>query len=318
MASVANLVEFPDGLGLNVPLFVQCKWCFDASTTVEPTAETSDVLCELTMMDGNHCWAGPLRRRDLAGPLENSWKDPANLRLLREALVAPAAPSVTAPPLFMGGPTAESSWKVEHGELQLTVRFIYREGPVAAIQSARFPKVDLKDSLQTICRSVRALQEDVRKQKEQVQLERATPQQRQEVLKRRLEILPKEVEDHETQLLEALCGVLNAQKRRCRGLWESTCEAPEIAVERGAPTMSLEECLDREVPNVGLREDSPEPAGAPAAGPAGPAASLQIESATSMFSLSYDVARAETTFSIPLTLGMSRVALPSAPSGLSR
>jgi hypothetical protein len=35
-------------------------------------------------MDGNHCWAGPLRRRDLAGPLENSWKDPANLRLLRE------------------------------------------------------------------------------------------------------------------------------------------------------------------------------------------------------------------------------------------
>jgi hypothetical protein len=49
MASVANLVEFPDGLGLNVPLFVQCKWCFDASTTVEPTAETSDVLCELTM-----------------------------------------------------------------------------------------------------------------------------------------------------------------------------------------------------------------------------------------------------------------------------
>ena len=48
--------------------------------------------------------------------------------------------------------------------------------------------------------------------------------------------------------LEALCGVLNAQKRRCRGLWESTCEAPEIAVERGAPTMSLEECLDREVP----------------------------------------------------------------------
>ena len=40
---------------------------------------------DVCRMDGNHCWAGPLQRRDLAGPLENSWKDPANLRLLREA-----------------------------------------------------------------------------------------------------------------------------------------------------------------------------------------------------------------------------------------
>ena len=36
-------------------------------------------------MDGAQCWAGPLRRKDLAGPLGESWKDPANLRLLQTA-----------------------------------------------------------------------------------------------------------------------------------------------------------------------------------------------------------------------------------------
>lgn len=48
-----------------------------------------------------------------------------------------------------------------------------------------------------------------------------------------------------------LCGVLNAQKRRCRNLWESTCSvepAESLDPPVGAPTMSLEECLDREVP----------------------------------------------------------------------
>lgn len=34
-------------------------------------------------IDGSRCWAGPLQRRDLAGPLGDSWKDPANLRLLQ-------------------------------------------------------------------------------------------------------------------------------------------------------------------------------------------------------------------------------------------
>lgn len=43
--------------------------------------------------------------------------------------------------------------------------------------------------------------------------------------------------------LQGLSAVLNAQKRRCRSLWESTTEAvPE------APTQSLEQCLERPVP----------------------------------------------------------------------
>lgn len=63
--------------------------------------------------------------------------------------------------------------------------------------------------------------------------------------------------------LDALQGVLNAQKRRCRHLWESSCEppqgvgpadpAPAAAVASASATLSLEECLDREVPFLWFR-----------------------------------------------------------------
>eukprot|EP00434_Breviolum_minutum_P027257 symbB.v1.2.024103.t1/scaffold2257.1/size84218/2 len=268
------------------------------------------------MIDGNHCWEGPLQRQDLAGPLGDSWKDPANMRLLQQALVTPNV-SAFVPHL---GPRAEASWKIEGEDLRLTVRFIYREGPVAAIQGARFPKTDLKDALQKICASVRGLQEELQKQKAHVQLERGTLQQRQDVLKRRLEVLPEEVERHESFLLDALQGVLNAQKRRCRHLWESSCEppqgvgpadpAPAAAAASASATLSLEECLDREVPNLGISHHQ-------SLDVAPPAPALNMESSASLFSLSYDVApvRADTTFSIPLTLGMQASHLSATNSG---
>ena len=64
--------------------------------------------------------------------------------------------------------------------------------------------------------------------------------------------------------LDALQGVLNAQKRRCRHLWESSCEPPQgvgpadpapaaAAVASASATLSLEECLDREVPSLYFR-----------------------------------------------------------------
>lgn len=60
-----------------------------------------------------------------------------------------------------------------------------------------------------------------------------------------------------TLRLDALQGVLNAQKRRCRHLWESSCEPPQgvgpadpapAAAIAASATLSLEECLDKEVP----------------------------------------------------------------------
>ena len=64
--------------------------------------------------------------------------------------------------------------------------------------------------------------------------------------------------------LDALQGVLNAQKRRCRHLWEASCEPPQgvgpadpapaaAAIASASATLSLEECLDREVPSLCFR-----------------------------------------------------------------
>lgn len=67
-----------------------------------------------------------------------------------------------------------------------------------------------------------------------------------------------------TLRLDALQGVLNAQKRRCRHLWESSCEPPQgvgpadpapVASAAASATLSLEECLDREVPSLCFREE---------------------------------------------------------------
>ena len=64
--------------------------------------------------------------------------------------------------------------------------------------------------------------------------------------------------------LDALQGVLNAQKRRCRHLWESSCEPAQVAGFPADPapvpasasaTLSLEECLDREVHFVFVSEE---------------------------------------------------------------
>lgn len=73
------------------------------------------------------------------------------------------SPGAPAP---FSGPRAEASW-ARGAELLLTVRFIYREGPVAAVQGAAFPKTSLRHMLQRVCEGVRALQEDVEKQKAQ-------------------------------------------------------------------------------------------------------------------------------------------------------
>lgn len=49
--AMAKPVEFPNGLGLNAPLFVQCAWCFTASAaaTEPPSGDGSDMVCELLM-----------------------------------------------------------------------------------------------------------------------------------------------------------------------------------------------------------------------------------------------------------------------------
>ncbi|CAE7486247.1 unnamed protein product [Symbiodinium natans] len=151
------LVEFRDALGVGLPLFVQCAW--DAADAREDTVE----ICRLVIFDGSHCWQGPLCRGDLAGPLGESWRDPANLRLLQSALSSPHLSGSSF------GPRAEAAWRLAEvagtePELELTVRFVYKEGPVAAVRAARFRAVPLAAALSGLCRAVRELQAEARAQ----------------------------------------------------------------------------------------------------------------------------------------------------------
>lgn len=297
------LVEFTDALGASAPLFVQCAWEANTLGSAESeTAEAEKEICRLVIFDGSHCWRGPLCRRHLAGPLGESWRDPVNLRLLRSALASPQASGGTSSVL---GPRAEASWKLVEAspepELELTVRFVYKEGPVAAVQAARFHTVPLVAALAGLCRGVRDLQAEALEQQRLAKSQQSALHEKQETLKRQLEALPKEAEAQEKHLLEGLCSVLNAQKRRCLGLFDVLADGGAGREPAHAPTMSLEHCLDREVdvapPSL---TRLPQPASAPSM-PSAP--SLDLESPMASLAFGDSLRGPETTFSIPLTLG---------------
>jgi len=144
-------------------------------------------------------------------------------------------------------------------------------------------------------------------------------QQQQDVLRRNLEALPKEAHEDEEQLLVEMAQTLNNQKRRCRKLWEASCqnaaaEGPEVDLDPAtvslveAPaTISLEECLDREQPPA----EAVEMAGSVLGGEvcdlsAGSAPSLVFASESLHQPLSAEAGGEGSafTFTIPLTLGM--------------
>eukprot|EP00439_Symbiodinium_sp_Y106_P082558 s690_g22.t1 len=308
------LVEFTDALGASAPLFVQCAWGANKFGSAESeTTEAEKEICRLVIFDGSHCWRGPLCRRHLAGPLGESWRDPANLRLLRSALTYPQASGTSTSSVL--GPRAEASWKLVEAsaepELELTVRFVYKEGPVAAVQAARFHTVPLLAALGGLCRGVRDLQAEAREQQRLAKSRQYALQEKQETLKRQLEALPKEAEAQEKHLLEGLCSVLNAQKRRCLGLFDVLADGGAGREPAHGPTMSLEHCLDREVdvPPPSLTRLPQPTASAPSMPSAAPSLDLESPMASLAFGDSLRGAR-ETTFSIPLTLGMSAIGFP--------
>ncbi|CAE7619033.1 unnamed protein product [Symbiodinium sp. CCMP2592] len=316
------LVEFTDALGASAPLFVQCAWEANTFGSAESeTAEAEKEICRLVIFDGSHCWRGPLCRRHLAGPLGESWRDPVNLRLLRSALTSPQASGTSTSSVL--GPRAEASWKLveappgaasaepEPLELELTVRFVYKEGPVAAVQAARFHTVPLLAALGGLCRGVRDLQAEAREQQRLAKSRQSALQEKQETLKRQLEALPKEAEAQEKHLLEGLCSVLNAQKRRCLGLFDVLADGGAGREPAHGPTMSLEHCLDREVdvPAPSLTR-LPQPTASALSMPSA-APSLDLESPMASLAFGDSLRGApETTFSIPLTLGMSAIGFP--------
>jgi len=300
-----GILEFPDALGPGLPLFVQTTWRLATESKAAGFEGGDTEICHLVVFDGLRCWEGLLCRKDLAGPFINSWNSPVNLRLLRSALSE-------IPPRrghALDVPKAEAVWQLDTplgqaGEcsLELSVRFVYREGPVAAVRGAKLSATLLGPALARLCAQVRALQASAELCKEAAAQERINLQQRQESLKRQLECLPSQVADEEEQVLQQLCGVLNAQKRRCRRIWQTTLDAESADVEQARPpaeagaTLSLQDCLERDAAEADAGMDADQPA------LASPVASLTFGE-----SLARPIAGPgePATFSIPLTLGMS-------------
>jgi len=287
-----EVAEFEGAPEPGLTLFVQFTW--SAGLRAGLPASPEAVLCRLLACDGERCWEGDLRRRDLAGPLGESWSDPGNLRLLLEALTPGSATSpggteaptgtidptasvldrgatfasegVVPPARPAGVPRAEAIWTCAEGSglggvskgsapLQLSVRLNFNEGPVVAIRGVLFPPADLSAGLMRFFALAHGAQTAADACVAAADEERAALLKRREALQGQLDALPVELEEEEERLLTEFVSVLNAQKRRCRRLWEARraelqgAEAPLVepagADHKVPPGASLEDCLDR-------------------------------------------------------------------------
>lgn len=316
-ASSEEVAEFIDAPAPGLSLFVQSTWSISVRAGL-PT-DTEAVLCQLLACDGERCWEGSLRRRDLAGPLGDSWGDPSNLKLLLAAL----AGEVLGDPSggYLGGagstgrdrnstlPRSEALWTCPDdaigSPLKLSIRFLYREGPVVAVRGVDLPRTDLAVGLSRFFALAHGSQMAAAACVAAAEEERTSLQQRQEALQRKLEALPEQLEVEEERLLKEFAIVLNAQKRRCRSLWEagrrdSARDQPlgsgplGLRAQVAAPA-SIEDCLSR----GDLREEAEDVF--VVQNPDSVFPSLTFASPPQAFAESGTCG----VFTIPLTLGMS-------------
>ena len=324
-AHADRVAEFVDAPLPGLTLFVQCRWSAGLPLRLPPGGADS-VLCTLLACDGNRCWEGSLRRRDLAGPLGESWGEPSNLRLLLDALAARSISSSAGEGVL---PTSEATWTcLDAGKLaplELAIRFVYREGPVVAVRGvslapggltaglSRF--FDIAYGAQTAARAFTSIATD----------EHAVLLQREADLRRQIDSLPLEKQAEDDRLLKEMMVILNNQKQRCLKLWQDNRKAmggSSAASPLGVPekaTASLEECLERfdELDAVGgpdQHDDDDDLARPTPFGASGTDDGMSLVFATqppSMIQASASKhladgsARASNfTFTIPLTLGM--------------
>lgn len=291
-----EVAEFGDAPHPGSSLFVKSSWASELPLQELPSAAET-VICQLLACDGESCWQGDLRRRDLAGPLEQSWSKPANLQLLCEALTGTGASSHAD---GRGVPSAQAVWTLPGGHdspLELAIRVLFRAGPIIAIRGVRLPRIGLGDGLGKFFALAHTGQVAAMTSKEAADQECSNLQRRRDALQRQLDALPQQVEAEEKRLLDEFVSILNCQKRRCRQLWDenrdrsSAPPASDLPFTSPTPPPSLEACLER-------RDDDP-----------GLAPNLSDLGVTpnSHLSLAFvsPVQQDASTFTIPLTLGMS-------------
>jgi hypothetical protein len=149
------------------------------------------------------------------------------------------------------------------------------------------------------------------------------------MLQRQLEVLPKQAEDDDTRLLEEMVRALNNQKRRCLKLWQAGCligsaDGPGTDLDQATRslmdepiTTSIEaatlSCLDRELPPDVVEDVPDEKVDITAC--SAPSLVFAAESLQQPFSAEVG---GESTFTIPLTLGMGDFAGASHKASCKR
>lgn len=338
-----EVAEFVDTPLPGNSLFVQSTW---SAGLPEKLPEGADaVLCRLLACDGSRCWEGTLRRSDLSGPLGESWGKQSNLRLLLDALAARGQPasftavgshggaSISSAAFEVGAafgsrdttlPLSEATWSCPDGAgtfLNLSIRFIYREGPVVAVRGVSLPRASLSDGLSRFFALAHGAQTAASACIAAAEGECAQLQVQQETLLHQLESSSKEIEEYDKKLLAQMTQTLNKQKKRCLNLWVAGCQAaaadgPEPEFDPTTASLveepmtisleaSLKECLDREelptdnAASLAIDEKECDLTG-------GSAPSLVFASESLQAPLSAEVAGEGSafTFTIPLTLGM--------------
>jgi len=308
--------EFPDSPEPGLCLFVHCKWVPGIPERLPESSEAE--LCSLLACDGERCWEGILKRGDLASSLGDSWTQSSNLSLLQGAF-SRSRRNICAD---SGAHRAQAVWSLPREaagnarHLELSVRFVYPEGPIVAVRGVQLPSAGLDRGIARFFDMAHNAQAAANARLTAAAQESAELAQRRELVQQQLEAVPEQLKAEEERLLHEFAGVLNAQKRRCRTLWEAEQRAKGAQVEEiGVPVHvhqspvkpSLKDCLDRHEPpavNMGLgKEPGPTPG------------TLDFLGGSMLASQAQDPSTF--TFTIPLTLGMGTCASSALPSGPS-
>merc|ERR1712232_1436904 len=147
-------------------------------------------------------------------------------------------------------PTSEAVWTFSGNDssLSLSIRFIYREGPVVAVRGVLLQLTGLSAGLSRFFALAHGAQTAAVACITAAESECAELLKQQEALNRQLEALPKKAEEEDKMLLERMAQLLNSQKRRCRKLWEAGCQAaaaegPDASHDEATANLLLEEPL---------------------------------------------------------------------------
>lgn len=334
-----DLAEFADAPAPGLSLLASVTW---EPGPLPHSREGEARVCQLLVSDGQRCWQGDLLRRHLGGPLGESWGDPSNLQLLKTALsgssaAKPPAATLAPPTLTFGSQTQASGWvaqrlssqapaseavwscsRDEDAELVLSVRFLFKEGPVVAVRHVSLGRPLAAGTIQHLLALGQGAQVAADACVSAVEAQTVQLQRRQEELTKKLAELPGQLERQEQDLIAEFAALLNAQKRRCRRLYQRRQAQSGLLPERrhldeeplGPATATLAECLDRPgAPVAEPEEDEPSDEGG------GPRLDFSLLAELPLPAVSGED-RGE-GFSLPMTLGMADF-MPASLSGVKR